>query len=265
MRRQCHAFSSVFGEELLKLAQQDWRVAAITAAMTSGTGLSHFAAKFPDRFFDVGIAEGHGASMAAGLAAQDCLPVFAVYSTFLQRSYDMLIHDIALSKLHVVLAVDRAGLVGSDGETHQGIFDVGYLSTVPGMTVFCPASYKELRDMLRRAVYGTAGPVAVRYPRGGEGRYKDGGVSSSKCLRSGKDITLVTYGVNINTALDAADILAERGISAEIIKLGVIQPLDYSEVDASIKKTSRLLVLEECVALRLRWAKAGAACRRPMS
>ena len=241
-------FSTVFGEELTRLAQQDWRVAAITAAMTSGTGLSHFAAKFPDRFFDVGIAEGHGASMAAGLAAQDCLPVFAVYSTFLQRSYDMLIHDIALSKLHVVLAIDRAGLVGSDGETHQGIFDVGYLSTVPGMTVFCPASYKELRDMLRRAVYGTAGPVAVRYPKGGEGHYKDGGVSSSKCARSGKDITLVTYGVNINTALDAADILAERGISAEIIKLGVIQPLDYSEVDASIQKTGRLVVLEECVA-----------------
>ncbi len=239
-------FSSVFGEELVKLARQDWRVCAITAAMTSGTGLGPFAAKFPDRFFDVGIAEGHGASMAAGLAAQGCLPVFAVYSTFLQRSYDMLLHDIALSKLHVVLAVDRAGLVGADGETHQGIFDIGFLSTVPGMTVFCPASFGELRDMLRQAVLQTEGPVAIRYPKGGEGRYKDGGAAPSKCLREGTDITLVTYGVNINAALDAADTLDERGISVEIIKLGVVQPIEYGDVEQSLQKTGRLLVLEEC-------------------
>ena len=240
-------FSAVFGEELVRLAQQDYRVCAITAAMTSGTGLASFAAKYPDRFYDVGIAEGHGASMSAGLAAQDCLPVFAIYSTFLQRSYDMLLHDIALSGLHVVLAVDRAGLVGGDGETHQGIYDVGFLSTVPGMTVFCPASFQELRDMLRRAVFETTGPVAVRYPKSSEGRYRDGGALPWQVLREGSDLTLVTYGVNINTALAAADRLAEQGVSAEIIKLGIIQPLDTAGVDASVQKTGRLMVLEECV------------------
>ena len=240
------SFSTVFGDELIVLAQRDWRVCAITAAMTSGTGLERFAEKYPERFFDVGIAEGHGASMAAGLAAQECLPVFAVYSTFLQRSYDMLVHDIALSNLHVVLAVDRAGLVGSDGETHQGIYDIGFLSTIPNMTILCPASYEELRDMLRRAVFEETGPVAVRYPKGGEGRYRQGGAESSVLVKAGRDVTLVTYGVNINTALDAADTLAVLGISVEIIKLGVILPIDYSLIDESIQKTGHLLVLEEC-------------------
>ncbi len=239
-------FSTVFGEELLKLARKDCRVVAITAAMTSGTGLGPFAAKFPDRFFDVGIAEGHGASMAAGLAAQDCLPVFAVYSTFLQRSYDMLLHDVALSGLHVVFAVDRAGLVGGDGETHQGIYDVGFLSTVPGMTVLCPASYAELRDMLAQAVFEIKGPVAVRYPKSGEGRYRDGGAAAAKRLREGADITLVTYGVNVNTALEASDRLARRGVSVELIKLGAILPIEFGEIDRSLRKTGRLLVLEEC-------------------
>ena len=241
------SFSKVFGEEIIKLAQRDYRVCAITAAMTSGTGLGAFAAKFSDRFFDVGIAEGHGTSMAAGLAAQDCLPVFAVYATFLQRAFDMLVHDIALSKLHVVLAVDRAGLVGSDGETHQGIYDIGFLSTIPGMTILCPASFAELRDMLHQAVFETEGPVAVRYPKGGEGRYRDGGSASWKLLKEGTDITLVSYGININTLLDAADKLAERGIMADVIKLGSVMPIEYNPIEVSMKKTSRILVLEECV------------------
>ncbi len=244
-------FSKVFGEEMIKLASQDFRVCAITAAMTSGTGLTEFAGKFPDRFYDVGIAEGHGAAMTAGMASQETIPVFAVYSTFLQRSYDMLLHDIAIMNLHVVLAVDRSGLVGADGETHQGIFDVGFLSTVPNMKILCPASFSELRDMLRHAVLSMEGPVAVRYPKSGEGRYKegffqDGGFSFARCLLEGTDITLVTYGVNVNTALEAADILDKRGISVEIIKLNYICPIDIDIVVASVNKTGRLLVLEEC-------------------
>lgn len=243
---EAKCFSTVFGEEMESLAQQDYRVCAITAAMTRGTGLTGFAAKFPDRFFDVGIAEGHAVSMAGGLASQELIPVFAVYSTFLQRSYDMLIHDVALSGLHAVFAVDRAGLVGSDGETHQGIYDVAYLSSVPGMRIYCPASFAELRDMLRFAVFHLNGPVAVRYPKSGEGRYTDGGTERSKVLREGGDITIITYGISVNDALDAADRLEEDGVSAEIVKLGCIQPIDFTDIEASAKKTGRVIVLEEC-------------------
>jgi 1-deoxy-D-xylulose-5-phosphate synthase len=240
-------FSSIFGDEMEKIARSNSRVCAVTAAMTSGTGLTEFAQRFPERFFDVGIAEGHGAAMAAGIASQGMIPVFAVYSTFLQRSYDMLLHDIALSNLHVVLAVDRAGLVGGDGETHQGIYDVGYLATVPNMTVLCPASYEELRIMLRYAVSKIRGPVAVRYPKSPEGRYKSGGISASKRLREGTDITIVTYGWMVNIALDLSDRLAEGDVSADIIKLDYINPIDYEAVITSVEKTRKLLVLEESV------------------
>ncbi len=242
-----NCFSGVFGEELLTIAKKDARVCAITAAMTAGTGLTDFEESFPRRFFDVGIAEGHGASMAAGLASQGALPVFAVYSTFLQRSYDMLIHDIAISDLHVVLAVDRAGLVGEDGETHHGVFDVAYLSSIPNMAILAPASYRELREMLRYALFQMRGPVAIRYPRGGEGAYREGGLAPSKCLREGADFTIVTYGISVNTALAAAEKLEKCGIAAEIIKLDFIQPIDFSLTDCSVRKTRRLLVLEECV------------------
>ena len=241
-------FSSVFGDELTQLARADPRICAITASMADGTGLGDFAAQFPERFFDVGIAEGHAVTMAAGMASRGAAPVFAVYSTFLQRSYDMMIHDAAISGLHVVFAVDRAGLVSGDGETHHGVFDVAYLSNIPGMTVFCPASFAELRDMLRHAVDKVVGPVAVRYPRGGEGAYKDGGADSVKCVRPGEDITLVTYGVNINTALEASETLAAEGISVEVIKLGCIAPIDIGLVAGSAEKTGNLIVLEECVA-----------------
>ncbi len=242
------SFSDVFGLELLRLAGEDGRVCAVTAAMTTGTGLAGFADRYPDRFFDVGIAEGHGATMSAGLACSGMIPVFAVYSSFLQRSYDMLLHDVAISGYHVVLGVDRAGLVGADGETHHGAFDVGFLATVPGMTVFCPASFAELRSMLRRAVFGETGPVAVRYPRGGEGDYRDDAGCGAAVLREGGDITVVAYGTMINEALTAADVLAEKGISADVIKLGCIQPLDSTAVERSLEKTHRLLVAEECAA-----------------
>ena len=239
------SFSSAFGDELTSIASEDPRICAITAAMTDGTGLADFALRYPDRFFDVGIAEGHAAAMAAGLASRGAVPVFAVYSSFLQRSYDMLLHDIALSKLHVVLAIDRAGVVSGDGETHQGVFDVAFLRSVPGMTIFAPSNYAELRGMLRLAT-GILGPVAIRYPKGMEGAYKDGGADNVKKVRIGKDFTLVTYGISINTALEAAEILSAEGIDIEIIKLGRINPVDISLIADSVAKTGRLAVLEEC-------------------
>jgi len=239
-------FSSVFGQELEELAGCDARICAITASMTDGTGLHGFAERYPDRFFDVGIAEGHAAAMAAGMASQGMIPVFAVYSTFLQRSYDMLIHDISISSLHVILAVDRAGLVPGDGETHQGVFDAAFLTSIPGMTVLCPASFAELSDMLRLSVHGIAGPVAIRYPRGGEGEYTDGGTERAKCVLEGGDYTIVTYGISVNTALAAARELARDGVFVEIIKLGFISQIDYKTVADSVVKTDRLLVLEEC-------------------
>ena len=249
-------FSSVFGDALCKLAKENPNVVAITAAMTSGTGLDRFAAEFPNRFFDVGIAEGHAVSMAGGMAKQGLCPVFAVYSSFLQRGYDMLIHDVGLQKLHAVFAVDRAGLVGNDGETHHGVFDLDYLSAVPGIRIWCPASFEELRVMLRHAVEEENGPVALRYPRGGEGRYRDASLEPEYLVREGSDLTIVCYGTMVNSALDAADLLAERGISAEIVKLGCVMPNDFSLSIRSLKKTGRLLTAEDvcavgCVGRRL--------------
>ena len=239
-------FSAVFGQALCELAEKDPKICAVTAAMQGGTGLNGFAQRFPERFFDVGIAEGHAAAMAAGMAKQGMTPVFAVYSTFLQRSYDMLLHDVALQGLHVVLAVDRAGLVGEDGETHHGLFDPAFLDTIPGMTVLCPASFAELRDMLEYAVYEVKGPVAIRYPRGGEGAYQDGAPRhQAVLLREGTDLTLVGCGTLVNELLDCADRLAADGIRAEVVKLNTITPLPLELVARSVKKTGRLLVAEE--------------------
>ncbi len=185
-------------------------------------------------------------TMAAGMAKQNMIPVFAVYSTFLQRSYDMLIHDVAISKLHVVLAVDRAGIVGEDGETHHGVFDVGYLSQIPHMTVYSPSSYNELRDMLKAALE-LGGPVAIRYPRGKEGSYRKGGADASLVLKEGSDITLVGYGILINEIIQAASILEKAGINPEIVKLGQIAPLQPDDILASVSKTGRLVVVEDTV------------------
>lgn len=239
-------FSAVFGEILLDCAKEDLRVCAITAAMEDGTGLTPFARALPERFFDVGIAEGHGVSMAAGMAKQGLIPVFAVYSTFLQRAYDMLIHDVALQKLHVVLGVDRAGLVGADGETHHGCFDVQFLSQIPGFTVLCPANFAELETMTRQALFEISGPVAVRYPRGAEGAFRENTAADNViCLRQGDDITLVSYGMLINQTLEAAEVLENEGIHASVVKLNRIAPIPAEEV-AALCRADVLLVLEDC-------------------
>lgn len=242
------SFASVFGDTMVRLGREDKRICAITAAMVSGTGLQPFAEACPERFFDTGIAEGGAVSMAAGMAKQGAIPVFAVYSTFLQRSYDMLIHDTAIDHLHVVFGVDRAGLVGEDGETHHGVFDVAYLDSVPGITVLAPASFRELERMLERAVREIDGPVAVRYPRGSEGGYTDlSGDAPALVLLEGTDITLAGYGMQINDLLEAAQLLAQQGIHAEIVKFNTITPLDTSVVLTSVRKTGALVVAEECV------------------
>lgn len=249
-------FSAKMGESLSRLADNDGRIIGITAAMSSGTGMDVFSAAHPDRFFDVGIAEGHAVSMAGGMAKQGMVPVFAVYSSFLQRGYDMLIHDVSLQNLHVVFCVDRAGLVGSDGETHHGVFDVSYLSSVPDMTVLCPASYAELETMLRAAIYDINGSVAIRYPRGGEGKYTACNTAPEALLREGRDVTLVCYGIMTNEVLDAAERLAAEGISAEVIKLSMIKPPDFDLVMRSLRKTGKLLISEDvceagCVGSRI--------------
>ena len=247
--RSAPGFSAAFGKALEDLAAEDERVCAVTAAMADGTGLSGFAKAFPQRFFDVAIAEGHAVTMAAGLAKQGMIPVFAVYSTFLQRAFDMLFHDVALQRLHVVLAVDRAGLVGADGETHHGCFDALFLPALPGFTVYCPANFAELRAMLHKAVFDTEGPAAVRYPRGGEGRFtEDASGKSLVRLREGGGIALVSYGVLINHALEAAERLAQGGIQAEVWKLNRISPMDEEAVCAALGGRRLLCVLEDCFA-----------------
>ena len=236
-------FSDVFGQTLAELARENPRICAITAAMRDGTGLDRFASAWPERFFDVGIAEEHALSMACGMAKQGMVPAVALYSTFLQRAFDMLLHDLALLQLHVVLGVDRAGLVGEDGRTHHGAFDVGFLREVPGMKIYCPASFRELHRMLQQAVLDDTGPVAIRYPRGGEGRYRED--SEKTCLLDGTSCTVITYGMMINPVLDAAELAENDGLHVEILKLATIAPIDWPAIEASAKKTGRVLVVEE--------------------
>ena len=244
------SFSDVFSRSMCELSEKQPRLCVITAAMEKGTGLQDFHERFPDRFFDVGIAEGHAVTMAAGLAKQGMIPVFAVYSTFLQRSYDMLIHDVALLRLHVIFAIDRAGLVGEDGETHHGVFDVAYLDTIPGMTVLAPASFVELEQMLRYAVEQLDGPVAIRYPRGGA----CGDPAESPphipavCLYEGQALTLVGYGTMIGSLLRVAARLEQEGYSATVVKLNHLTPLDSDFVLHAAQKTGKLMVVEEVAA-----------------
>ena len=218
-------FSACFGRELCAFAEKDARICAITAAMPSGTGLTRFASRFPSRFFDVGIAEEHAVAMAAGMAAQGLVPVVAMYSTFLQRAYDQLVHDVAIEGLHVVFCVDRAGIVGADGATHNGVLDIAFLRSIPGMKVYCPSNFSELRSMMTRAVYHEDGPVAIRYPRGGEGAFrKDTAQEVLACVREapGHTVTLLTHGVMVNEALAAAELLEKKRIRAQVYKANQI-------------------------------------------
>ncbi|WP_283607466.1 1-deoxy-D-xylulose-5-phosphate synthase [Faecalispora anaeroviscerum] len=229
-------FSKVFGKCLCAMAKKDDRLCAITAAMESGTGLAGFHKAFPDRFFDVGIAEEHAVTFAGGLAAGGMLPVFAVYSSFLQRSIDQVIHDAALQNLKVTLAIDRAGVVGEDGETHQGLFDVSLLSAIPNMTIFSPAYHAELELFLHQAIYECPGVTAVRYPRGGQlYQPEDFTVSGHSFDEYGdreSPVALVTYGRLFSMACLAAKKLRQEGVPVRIIKLNRIHPVDPQAVEA---------------------------------
>ena len=241
------SFSDSFGECLTDLAAEDRRVCAITAAMPGGTGLLGFRKVFPRRLFDVGIAEEHAVSMAGGLAKQGMVPVVALYSTFLQRSFDQIMQDVAMLKLHVVLAIDRAGLVGEDGETHHGVFDVGFLRQVPGMTILCPVSMEEQKTMLRWAVKNFNGPVAVRYPRGDDCGYSssDWGACKVKCHHQGKDVTLISYGTISNHIIEAAELLAKEGIEVNVLRLLQVAPLPMDEIRAKLGESKHVIVVEE--------------------
>ena len=245
------SFSDSFGETLVELAEQDKRVCAITAAMPGGTGLLDFKNKYPDRLFDVGIAEEHAVSMAGGLAKQGMVPVVALYSTFLQRSYDQIMQDVALLKLHVVLAIDRAGLVGEDGATHHGVFDVGFLRQIPGIMILAPASRLEQRQMLRWAIESYNGPVAVRYPRGGDRGYADSAWDAVHaetglvtCHRQGGDVTILTYGTLLDNAMQAAEVLSSHGVEATVLRLLTLSSLPVEDILA-MSAGKRIVVLEE--------------------
>ena len=244
-------YSDVFGQTLVDLAQNHPNLCAITAAMPSGTGLQIFKQKYPKRTFDVGIAEEHAVSMAGGLAKQGMIPVVAIYSTFLQRGFDQIMQDVALLGLHVVFAVDRAGLVGEDGPTHHGVFDVGYLRQIPNMTVLCPANFQQLQEMLRWAVEECTGPVAVRYPRGGtQVEIKSDGdftVDQVSCLHSGEDVTLVSYGTLLKEVSLAASILSEKNIHARVLQLHSVTDYSVQSLAGQIRG-KHLFIIEEAAA-----------------
>lgn len=243
-------YSDAFGNTMVELAKDNPRLCAITAAMPGGTGLLDFKKAYPKRLFDVGIAEEHAVSMAGGLAKQGLIPVVAIYSTFLQRAYDMILQDICMLNLHVVFAIDRAGLVGEDGETHHGVFDVGFLRQAPNLTVLCPGSRLELAHMLTWAVEKQNGPVAIRYPRGTDGSYQDSAFTDENtalaCHRQGNDVTLLTYGALLDNCLAAAEILEEKGISAGVLRLMNLSCIPAKEIAAHT--AGRLVVVEDVCA-----------------
>ena len=242
-------YSDAFGQTLTEMAETEPRLCAITAAMPGGTGLLDFKKKYPKRFFDVGIAEEHAVSMAGGLAKQGMIPVVAIYSTFLQRGFDQIMQDVALQGLHVVFAIDRAGLVGEDGETHHGVYDVGFLRQMPGMTVLAPASLSEMSQMLRWAVCDCMGPVALRYPRGGDCCQLTPvwNADGSRCISvSGQaDVGLLTYGNLTGKCGAAIKRLDEQGIPVRLIRLLRLHPLPVEELRQAVSGCKRLIVAEE--------------------
>ncbi len=244
------SYTDLFGETLVQLAEEDPKIVAITAAMPEGTGLNQFSQRFPDRFFDVGIAEQHAMVFAAGLAADGFKPVTAIYSTFVQRAYDQVFHDICLQKLPVTIAMDRAGLVGDDGPTHHGVFDLSYLRHLPGITVMAPKDENELRHLLKTAIYSGL-PMALRYPRGsGFGVPLD---RDLKCLEIGKgeqlldgaDLTLVAIGATVYPALQAAEILRLQGIAAGVVNARFVKPLDAELILSVARQTGKIITIEE--------------------
>ncbi|MFN0158858.1 MAG: 1-deoxy-D-xylulose-5-phosphate synthase [Bacteroidota bacterium] len=247
------AFTKVFGAAVVELAKANPRIVGITAAMPDGTGLDQLQREMPERFYDVGIAEQHGITFAAGLATQGCIPVAAIYSTFLQRAFDQIIHDVAIQHLHVVFALDRAGLVGADGPTHHGVFDLSYLRMIPGMVIMSPKDESELRDMLYTATEHRNGPIALRYPRGnGLGVSLKQGfdlipIGKAETLRSGHSVAILAIGHLSHNALKAADLLEKEGITAEVVNMRFVKPLDTVLLDEIATRFSSIVTIEDNV------------------
>lgn len=248
-------YTSIFGEAMIELGAKDERIMALTAAMAAGTGLEGFSKAYPSRFYDVGIAEQHAVTFSAGLALEGYVPVIAIYSTFLQRAYDQVMQDVCLQGLHVVFALDRAGLVGEDGPTHHGVFDLSYLRHLPGMTVMSPKDEAELRDMLYTAVNHVSGPVAIRYPRGeGEGvelreQFTPLPIGRLEILREGEDVCFLALGRMVGAARKAAEQLEEEGLSSTVANVRFVKPLDADSI-AEAAASHRLLVTVEENALQ---------------
>ncbi len=246
------SYSTVFGDEMLSLAKDNLNLVAITAAMRDGTGLSKFAEQFPQRFFDVGIAEQHAVTLAAGMAKEGLKPVFAVYSTFLQRAYDQILHDVSIQKLPVIFAIDRAGIVGEDGETHQGIFDLSYLTHIPNMTIVSPKCLEELRFLLRWAVNQNF-PVALRYPRGGDNSKvkllprKEIDLGSFEVVSKGSEIALIAAGKMVQQAMLAKEKLVAMGYDPMVVSATFIKPIDKKMIDFLVKQNYKIVTLEDNV------------------
>ena len=242
-------YSKVFGDKLVELAKKNEKIVAITASMKDGTGLGKFSKEFPKRFFDIGIAEQHALGLAGGMAIDGIIPVVPIYSSFYQRGYDQVIHDIALQNLHVVMCVDRAGIVGADGETHQGTLDMAFFRLVPNLIIMAPKDFKELEDMLEFAV-NLKKPIIIRYPRGGEDKEKfekhekieEG---KSELLKEGKDLTIVTIGKTVARGMKIAKKLQEKNIDAEVINARFLKPLDEENIKKSIEKTKNVVTIED--------------------
>ena len=244
------AYTEIFGKTLVELAQDDQRIVAITAAMCEGTGLEQFQKAFPQRFYDVGIAEQHAVTFAAGLAVEGFLPVVAIYSTFLQRAYDQILHDVCLQNLPVIFAIDRAGIVGEDGATHQGIFDYSYLRSIPNLIVMAPKDENELRHMLKTAV-SCASPVSLRYPRGkGVGAKLDKKIKTLKIgkgevLREGSDLAVIAIGATVYPALAAAEKMAGEKVSVEVINARFVKPIDSALILKIASSFKKIIIVEE--------------------
>jgi len=249
-------YTKVFADTVAEAMRREPKAVAITAAMPAGTGLTPLFKEFPTRLFDVGICEQHAVTFAAGLATQGIIPIVAIYSTFLQRGYDQVVHDVAIQELPVVFALDRAGIVGDDGRTHQGLFDIGYLRPLPGIVLMAPKDEAELRDMIWTAVrYAAAGhgPIAFRFPRGNgtgvpiDGELRELPIGVSETLREGADLSIVAYGTLVGPALEAAEALAAEGIGATVVNARFAKPLDAERLLALAARTPRMLTVEEHV------------------
>jgi 1-deoxy-D-xylulose-5-phosphate synthase len=250
------SYSKVFAETLIKIAENDGRVVGITAAMATGTGLDKLQAKLPKQYIDVGIAEQHAVTMSAGLACEGMRPVVAIYSTFLQRAYDQIIHDVCIQSLPVFFCMDRAGIVGADGPTHQGMYDIAYLRCIPNMVLMAPKDEAELQRMLVTGIQYTDGPIAMRYPRGngiGAALLEDGWepvpIGKAELLRSGEDVLLVAYGSMVHPAVQVADLLSEHGIRAAVVNARFAKPIDTELIAPLAQQIGRVVTLEEgCIA-----------------